>query len=898
MALSKEHAYLSGDPGGAKTNISLDFLKSVLAGWPAEAKEIFIQQFNKLLNEGVITGFPKFKSFYKGHYKINRANTLAGANVFFALLEEVNNANVAAITATLSILNERKIFDGHEEVDLQLLSVVLTSNLSTTEFKQTYRDDPDTADALLDRIAIKYVVPDQLPKHSDITLIRRMQEQEHPTPLIVLSPLFELLEKVQIERNIYDDVAELIFALDASNLSRPNKERIASNQFSTRSALKIPRIMAARFLIAQMDEGIPFDELRFKIERRDLQHIQVATNFGAPGEIRLKREQFLIQPYFMGDQLISRIEVESSTGKIFLYTTTEHGRVMRTNKTYYYTAGDFADFKRSILKVMPGLSLEIFEQKKEALEYARLEFENDGLLDSFLSINTLSAGSRADFEVAQFERNSLVGALNALVAQKRTRPTEGGQKNRGVYTQTKVQELSLRKQNGEPNGEQAAYLDWQLFYAQLLQKFPNLENLIDSIMLAMLSKQHAFVFGPPGGAKSQVSLLILKVALASLNQEEKEEFYKIFVQQFHKMVPLGKIVGYDNLEALDEDGRREAFYQGSVADEGVVFFLLDEVEKSHPEVFPALLGVLNERVLMSGNGSSVRELEHFISAIMTSNKSPHEFEEGGKELEKARKALMSRTGPKVYVHNKLSTAQELATLMWQQADPNQKTDWSEQSFSLRPLHSMIDKISFYSLEGEITKGLTVENLYAEIIGYYIELRTEVSRISRTAHEESSVENPYVYHPAMYRDTRAQLRVMNSLGAAFLLWQLKQGIEFGDLRTEILPEDAPMLSMLLTYNPLAKFALETNSDSFPLIRLEAEYAKRLANSDTSTEEAKFMLDIAINEADELSLVINQKIRALLVKIRELHAEFPKLFPSLQLDLEALNNALDGIEQAKD
>jgi hypothetical protein len=158
--LAGRHAWLGGDPGGAKTLLATTMFEAEVRGLGLPPEKLtFVLQCHKLLNEGTLTGYAKLNDVLeRGQYTIETKNSLMDGFVY-TLLDEVEKLNPATATAMLSILNERKAFLGSRVVDAFLRTALMTSNKTIEEFKASFgREEAPTADALIDRVGTRQYV--------------------------------------------------------------------------------------------------------------------------------------------------------------------------------------------------------------------------------------------------------------------------------------------------------------------------------------------------------------------------------------------------------------------------------------------------------------------------------------------------------------------------------------------------------------------------------------------------------------------------------------------------------------------------------------------------------------------------------------------------------------------
>jgi MoxR-like ATPase len=152
--LCREHALLIGPPGTAKSSV-IDRLRRLLD------VRYFAYLLTRFTEPAELFGPLDLTAFQGGVYRVNTAGMLPEAHIAF--LDEVFQGSSAILNSLLTIVNERRFYNGSEVVEVDLVSLFASSN--------EIPDDPLLAafsDRFLLRCNLDYVADDQIEDVLDI----------------------------------------------------------------------------------------------------------------------------------------------------------------------------------------------------------------------------------------------------------------------------------------------------------------------------------------------------------------------------------------------------------------------------------------------------------------------------------------------------------------------------------------------------------------------------------------------------------------------------------------------------------------------------------------------------------------------------------------------------------
>jgi MoxR-like ATPase len=148
------------------------------------------------------------------------------------------------------------------------------------------------------------------------------------------------------------------------------------------------------------------------------------------------------------------------------------------------------------------------------------------------------------------------------------------------------------------------------FFDELSGAFLEREDVLTQTALALLSREHVLLTGPPGTAKSQLARAVLGRILDATTGQPS-----LFARQFTENTVLTDLVGAIDFKTLMETGRTEHFTDEGII--GSVHAFLDEVFDGRDMLLRSTLNLLGERELKQGVRTTRGRIE---CSLMTSNR--------------------------------------------------------------------------------------------------------------------------------------------------------------------------------------------------------------------------------------------------------------------------------------
>ncbi len=135
----------------------------------------------------------------------------------------------------------------------------------------------------------------------------------------------------------------------------------------------------------------------------------------------------------------------------------------------------------------------------------------------------------------------------------------------------------------------------------LKERFIERDVIVDGMLVALLSRQHVLLLGPPGTAKSMLARQVCSAVDGAM-------YFEWLLTKFSTPEEL---FGPVSLRALEE-GRYERLTARKLPESSVAF--LDEVFKANSAILNALLTIMNERQFHDGSAVRSVPLETLVAA--------------------------------------------------------------------------------------------------------------------------------------------------------------------------------------------------------------------------------------------------------------------------------------------
>lgn len=173
----------------------------------------------------------------------------------------------------------------------------------------------------------------------------------------------------------------------------------------------------------------------------------------------------------------------------------------------------------------------------------------------------------------------------------------------------------------DPIRFEAASNRFRVFFDELQRVFLERDDVLLQLALALLSREHLLVTGPPGTAKSQLASTVFGHIL-----DEETSQPSVYARQIGESTVQTDLIGPIDFKTLMETGRTEHFTDEGML--GSVHAFLDEIFDGRDMLLRSALNVLHEREVKQGGRVKRGRIE---CALMTTNRYIADVLEGSRE---------------------------------------------------------------------------------------------------------------------------------------------------------------------------------------------------------------------------------------------------------------------------
>jgi hypothetical protein len=183
------------------------------------------------------------------------------------------------------------------------------------------------------------------------------------------------------------------------------------------------------------------------------------------------------------------------------------------------------DLSSAGIEISSELSARILKEiekinSAQKIDQSKPQFEVDGEITRLLAKKTIPARTRYELETIQKDMQAFVAQINAITIQKGGDPTvqaknlsELRERKRRIEEEDAKVTSNVTKVKASNISEEkklATYYETtQTAFNHLKQMYPELDHVVNAFFVSILARNHLYVFGPPGGAKTSMAREIL-----------------------------------------------------------------------------------------------------------------------------------------------------------------------------------------------------------------------------------------------------------------------------------------------------------------------------------------------------------------------------------------------------
>jgi MoxR-like ATPase len=336
------------------------------------------------------------------------------------------------------------------------------------------------------------------------------------------------------------------------------------------------------------------------------------------------------------------------------------------------------------------------------------------------------------------------------------------------------------------------------FFRELNETFLEREDVLAQTALALLSREHLLLTGPPGTAKSQLARSVLgRIVDATTGQPS------LFARQFTENTVLTDLVGAIDFKTLMDTGRTEHFTDEGII--GSVHAFLDEVFDGRDMLLRSTLNLLGERELKQGVRTTKGRVE---CSLMTSNRYLSEV------LDESREPLLAfvdRIAFVGFVPKGFSSPEPMRRVIQQNVSGHSRQLRAYLSIQdVDVLQSAVDRVRF------------PEAATARLVAFLDSFESEVQAAVRAIAD---------FTPSRYLSVRTRVRAAKVLKAIVVY---RRVVDDAERPLEVQPSDFQDLRFVLTQSGppralLERFALEQDpreARQLKLIQIERDIFERV------------------------------------------------------------------------